>query len=293
MDGDGKTGWVKLFHPRGVQVTLPVAAERQDYGALLANVGAMLDAGWLVAAPGLEAGEHKVEIGYVVRRTKDNDDRTVTPIVDLYPADESMKFSLLSVYLNRPEDVAAFEHAAGVRLDAIPVYIGDNKIERGKKRETDRLVTKVPRPLGVVWAANPKHNEAEADAARLANKMYTVPKRKFIRWADQKPAATQQPVTDTAPAPAPEQKPANSTASNNPPPATGAELHSRLKSFDGKHAGELWPTGHLLAHVVAAGVKAGYGADIAKWQGPAVKFGMDTAIDYYTAATRAQAAPAR
>jgi hypothetical protein len=152
MNGDDKaTGSVRLFHPRGPACYLPLTATAADYRDMLNAVGAALDAGWLATAPGLEAGEHKEDVGFVVLRSKDNDDGTTTPIVDLYPADDQLKFSLLSVYLNRPADEAAFEHAAGVKLDALPPYVGAGKLERGASKQTDRFIVKVLRPFGVVW----------------------------------------------------------------------------------------------------------------------------------------------
>ncbi|TXI12373.1 MAG: hypothetical protein E6Q76_01095 [Rhizobium sp.] len=194
-------GRVKLFHPSGVLVELPVPVwgeEAPDYGRALRAVSAALAAGWLGCAPGLEAGEQREEAGYVVRRSKDNADNTVTPIVDLYPANDATKFAFLSVYLNTDADVSAFQAASGLRLSDLPMYVGDNKIERGKKRELDKLVTKAPRPFAVVLTANPKYDEKEAEAARAAGKMYAVPKRKFVRWADAKPPAGAQPDRPSA-----------------------------------------------------------------------------------------------
>ena len=184
-----QTGWVRLYHSSGALVTLPVPCDVRNldcYAAAFAAVSDAVAAGFTVAAPGLEDGEYREQIGYVVRRSKDNErDNTVTPVLDLYPASDAARFACLTVYLNRPEDVAAFEAASGMRLDSLPVYIGDNKIERGKKKDTDRLVVRAPRPFGVVMIANPKYSESEAAAAKSANKMYTVPKRRFVRWEAQ------------------------------------------------------------------------------------------------------------
>lgn len=189
---DPPTGWVKLHHSSGALVTLPVMVAPLDYAAMFANVTRAVEAGFLVREPGLEAGEMKEEVGFVVRRSKDNDRGGVTPVIDLYPANDRATFAILTIYLNTPEEVAAFEAGTGAKLDRIPKYIGDNKIERGKKRELDELVYKLPRPVGVVYGKNPKYDETEAAAvaARGKGEIYGVPKRKFLRWADTKPAAT-------------------------------------------------------------------------------------------------------
>ncbi len=191
------TGWVKLYHASGALVTLPVTATVQDYAAFYANVTAAVAAGFLVREPGLEAGEMKEEVGFVVRRSKDNDRGGVTPVIDLYPANERATFAILTIYLNTPEEVQAFERATGAKLDRIPKYIGDNKIERGKKRELDELVYKLPHAVGVIYQKNPKYDEAEAAAARGKGEIYGISKRKFLRWAvDTKVAAGHDATTE-------------------------------------------------------------------------------------------------
>ena len=72
MDALEPTGWVKMYHPYGPQVTLPVpllarltAAQAAD---MLASVSAYMDAGFLVNAPGLEDGELVEEFSAVARR---------------------------------------------------------------------------------------------------------------------------------------------------------------------------------------------------------------------------------
>ena len=196
-------GDVWLYHPRGVKVRLPVPAGYdtaeavvQDAAAPLAAVDRYLDAGWLIDAPGLEAGEHKEEVGYVLRRSKDNQDGSETPIIDLYSSNDQLTWKVLSVYLNTDDDVAAFERAAGVRLQDIPLFSGTAAPERGASKQSDKFITRT-RPFGVVWGANPKYDEAAAQQAAAANKRYTVPKKKFVRWADQPagavPAGGQQP----------------------------------------------------------------------------------------------------
>ena len=195
-------GDVWLYHPRGPKVRLPVPAGAHEGAEFacspalaLAAVDDYLAAGWLLDAPGLEAGEHKEEVGYVLRRSKDNQDGSETPIIDLYSANDQLTWKVLSVYLNTDDDVAAFERAAGVRLTDIPLFSGTAAPERGASKQSDKFITRT-RPFGVVWGANPKYDEAAAQQAAAANKRYTVPKKKFVRWADQpagvSPAAGQQ-----------------------------------------------------------------------------------------------------
>lgn len=58
-------------------------------------------------------------------------------------------------------------------------------------------MTRAPAPFGVVLMQNPKYDEQAAEAARAGGKMYTVPKRKFVRWADAPAAAP--PAADGRP----------------------------------------------------------------------------------------------
>jgi Rad52/22 family double-strand break repair protein len=58
-------------------------------------------------------------------------------------------------------------------------------------------------------------------------------------------------------------------------PATGTELHRRLRDADSELAAKgLCRIGELLAHVTQAGVKAGFGADLTRWDGPAIELAV-------------------
>lgn len=184
-----ENGWIKLFHRSGALVTIPVTEKPLDYAAMAANVDAMIAAGFAVQAAGLEAGEEKEMVGHVIRGQHDSG-RDITDFVLLYSTDDGKKFSFLKCFLNTDEDVAAFEAASGMKLNAIPVYVGQDKPERGKNRVVDQqFMRSPPKPFGVVFGDNPKWKQSEADAAAAEKKMYTKPKRVFIRWADLPTAA--------------------------------------------------------------------------------------------------------
>ncbi|MGD0610284.1 MAG: hypothetical protein ABSB41_02125 [Anaerolineales bacterium] len=174
-------GWVKLFHPSSAQVTIPLRLDKPilmtEAQVLMASVTSLLQAGFSVDAPGLEEGKHTEEIGFVVRRSKANADGTETPVVDLYPAHGN--FRLLGKYLNNEADIQAFEATCGLALKALPLYEGDNSIERGKNPKLDKYVAVLIRPVKVVWKLNPRY-EGEEDKRN--------PKRLFVRW-DSLPAA--------------------------------------------------------------------------------------------------------
>jgi hypothetical protein len=173
-------GWVKLYHPSGVLVTLPVPDGSFDYQGAFANVGQAVAAGFLVDAPGLEAGEMKDQATWVVRKDVENkNDGTISASIALYRDGE--RYSFLTVYLDTPEEISAFQYASGLKLNQLPKYVGSGKLEKGKDRQTDQLFTKAPKAFGVVMRANPKHDPNETDATKKK------PARLFVRWEAQMP----------------------------------------------------------------------------------------------------------
>ena len=181
--------WTKLFHPRGPQVTIALGA---DIKTLLADIDFLLSQGFLVDAPGVEPGQDIEEVAYVVRGEHESEGQT-TPFVLLYSGHDQMKWSFLKVYFNDNKQIADFESASGMKLMSVPQYIGQDKPERGKSKAIDKFIVPAPRPFKVVLKQNPKWKQEDADAAKAKNAMYSVPKRIFIRWADQ-PAATDKPA---------------------------------------------------------------------------------------------------
>jgi hypothetical protein len=76
-------------------------------------------------------------------------------------------------------------------------------------------------------------------------------------------------------APAPKPAPKGAKA-NNALPADGAELLRRLQDYDAKLAEQgLCGKGDLLQHVTQAGVRAGFGADLTAWVGPAIQLAVE------------------
>ncbi len=196
-------GWVKLYTPSGAFVTLPVTAERLDYAAMLANVEAMIGAGFAVLAPGLVEGEQKDTVGWCCRRAKTNRDGNDAAIIDLYPDNDATKYKMLIVYLDTPEDVRAFEYASGLELEHMPLWEGSQPLERGQAR-TDKYIIRAPHPFEVVMGPHPKYDAAADAAAKAAGKTYTIPKKKFVRWGKERPGAaasgTPAPSRDLTPA---------------------------------------------------------------------------------------------
>ncbi len=174
------TGWVKLYTPQGVQVTVPldlnIEVTSDQAATLLQSVTSLLGAGFSVYAPGLDEGEQYEQIGFVVRKEKDNPGENPTPVIDLYPVNGN--FRLLHIYLNTEADIDKFEAVTGLGLSELPLWEGDNAIERGKSAKTDKYVVALKSPAKLVWKNNPKHDPNETDITKKK------PKRLFVRWAD-------------------------------------------------------------------------------------------------------------
>ncbi len=215
-------GWIKLFHPAGggVQVTLPVPPApftQTQAQAMFTNVGTLIAAGFMVNLPGLEEGEKREAVTHIVRRRKAEDGGGSVPVMDIYAGGN---FRVLSVYLDndKPELVSEFVDLLGP-LARFKVYPSNAPLERGKDAETDReyVVPVSDRGVQIVYKANPKYDEAEADRLKAENKAYKVPKRIFVRFEKDAAAAI---ATVPVPAVVPATTPANNPA---PAPAAGSE----------------------------------------------------------------------
>ncbi len=193
-----RTGYTKLYHPRGPLVSLPVVGDTP--AAMFAYVTAMLDAGFVVAAPGLEVGEEREMVSGILRSMFEREGE-VTDTLLLYAADEGMKYSFLKLYLNDEADVKAFESACGFKLDMLPVYEGKDKPERDGGKIAQKYIAKLPKPAPVIFKQNPKWIKEEAEAAAAKGALYQKPKRLFIRWADAVSTPSHETVAKVEPPP--------------------------------------------------------------------------------------------
>jgi len=154
------TGWTKLFHPAGAQVSLPVPLEplsAEQARAMFNSVAALIDAGFTVTAPGLEDGELAEEVNAVsLRNAKDN-----TPIVDFYSANTKLLKKFMHLYLNNEQDVADFEAATGLHLAGLTVYDGTLAIARDDNK-AGKYIAPLSHPIKLVWKLSPKWEEWKA-----------------------------------------------------------------------------------------------------------------------------------
>jgi hypothetical protein len=134
---------------------------------------------------------------------------------------------------------------------------------------------------------------------------YDPQKRQFTRPPTLPPEALPKPkkaartavygLTESAPAPA--AKPATAEAARPAPargvpslPANGAELQRRLNDYDARLSKQgVCRPGELVKHITEAGARAGFGADLAAWSGPAIQLAVEETRAFETRA-RQQAA---
>jgi hypothetical protein len=183
------TGWTRLYHASGAQVTLPITYGVA--GIMYAQVDAYITAGFQVNAPGLEEGEQKQEVVSVSRRESSDG----TPIVAFYLAHPKTVKKFLHAYLNKPEDIAAFEAATGLKLDSIPNWPGERDIDKDN-RQAGEYIVQLPRPIHLVWEVNPKWQTWSAEGGKSTGAIEPH-KRILVRYD-----ATTKPVTaplNTAP----------------------------------------------------------------------------------------------
>ncbi len=186
-------GSMTLYHPRGPQARLWIPCDPQ---AAFAHVTACLEAGWLTAPAGCEPGENKDLVGWVCRCVSND-----SPCLLLYPNNDQLTYSFVRVYLNNEEDIHAFEHASGMKLDQLPEYVGEGKPQRGKSKATDNFIVRAKTPFQAVVRDHPKYNEDDRKAAIAAGKTYTVPKSQFVRWGSEAPAGAAPAAEKQASAP--------------------------------------------------------------------------------------------
>lgn len=134
---------VKAFSPEGFEITL--SADVRSMGEALQFTANAAQAGF---TPVPEVGKRKSEIiTVVIRREKVNDDGSVTPVVDLYPAwgvRNYGQYRFSFVYLNSEAQIREFEDRAWVKLDDMPLFDNQQPYKRHPKRKASMEVVCKP-----------------------------------------------------------------------------------------------------------------------------------------------------
>jgi hypothetical protein len=103
---------------------------------------------------------------------------------------------------------------------------------------------------------------------------YDPRKKQFAQTPTLPPSALPKPKKPAAPVRLQSEPAKNGTTM----PANGVELQRRVHDYDARLAKQdVCQAGELVKHIVQAGVKAGYEADLATWSGPAIALAVEEA----------------
>lgn len=169
MADNVNTLWITGYAPTGHRINLTLAVNpdnlKSDIDRLMKLV---CEAGIQAREQGIEVGEDTVTVCAAIKREQLRDGVT-TPILDLYTERGNYR-EKPTVYLNTPEEIAAFEGLSGIRVKDMPTFEGDNSLERDNPKFS-RFVRQFKQPVTYVRRANPAHQKDS-----------TKPQFKFVRW---------------------------------------------------------------------------------------------------------------
>jgi hypothetical protein len=139
--------------------------------------------------------------------------------------------------------------------------------------------------LPAQWVDYDSHKRQFARTPTLPPFALPRPKKavRVVEVTDTRKEKAKPPIllTSETPPPAPAANgPSKPAAGKNGPnmPANGAELQRRVYDYDARLAQQgVCQPGELVKHIVQAGVKAGYEADLATWSGPAISLAVEEA----------------
>lgn len=210
MNADNNYGLVKLIHPNGASVTIPLPVDGSIIGnevahALLASVTNLVDAGFMVSEAD-RVGADEMEVNFVVHGQVNNEGRITERIWFYAPWGDANNGAQLTHYLNVPEDLAAFEAASELRVADLPLVDGraSPAANTGVFRQNARAVTmKVLRrkeedkgsPVGYKWALVKYLGSAPQGSPAPSAPTNT----QRAQPTQQPPSAPQQPPSDLKP----------------------------------------------------------------------------------------------
>lgn len=176
------------YSPEGFKMIF--AHEFRTFREALDFTASAVKSGVTPAAPDLDAYKEET-ITTVIRREKINDDGSVTPVIDMYPAwkGDYGQFRFVGVYLNTQADKETFEMNAGLSVDAIPLYDSQAPLQR-KQGRTARSET----PCRPFVARKRVTGEKEIDGE--TQKVW-----KFVGYGAAATPATSPAATDPTPSP--------------------------------------------------------------------------------------------
>ncbi len=187
-----------LYHPNGAKVSIPIdlaegiSPERATN--LMTSVDALITAGFTVNMPGsgLADGEMMDEFVSVSRRTGNDG----TPIVAFYKAHPKLVKKALHEYMDRPEQIAEFEAATGLKIANLPEWEGDKDITKDHPKAS-KYIVKLANPVKVVYRMSERWTEWN-EGGQQGQQPQKYDLLRYIANGSAAPAGTsisQQPMT--------------------------------------------------------------------------------------------------
>lgn len=167
-------GW--LASGRVVEIVIPSHGDAQrDISDIFAIDRMLSDAGISPRETEPEAGEKSEQVDYIVRSSSENK-RGESIVLYLYTERFTKRF--LKVYINNPEEKAAFEQLSGLTLASVPYYSSeDQPFDRNEApNKAKQFLVKLPRTVRAYFKPNPQYNPDEPDIKKRK------PKNLFTHW---------------------------------------------------------------------------------------------------------------
>lgn len=211
-DSEGK---VRLFHQNGSEVLLPIPT---GYAQASEKINEYVKQGWLVRQPD---PQYEQIIGYVAKRARiDERSGEEVPILDLYGAHDGMSKRFIVRYINTDQQHLEFTAATGLTLDDIPMWEGEQPLERGKGN-AHKYIVKLNQPVKIIYKNNPKYPKDKADSEKTQDEK-KIPARLFVAWGE--PVEFEGWVSENRPN-APKNEEKKSTPTTKKPSAGSANGH--------------------------------------------------------------------
>lgn len=148
------TVWIQLYTPGGAKLGVTIGFADGKFTETLPPV-ALIDAmiaegGYLLDAPGVEPGEDVESILYVCRKDHtDTKTGAIVPHIALYSENDNLQMRWLGIYLDTPDDVAAFELATGLQVDKLPIWNSDMHPKQRNDPKYRSVIVKLPKSIRV------------------------------------------------------------------------------------------------------------------------------------------------
>lgn len=165
--GQQHTASVTAYRADGWKVYFSFVLDNADpVGSANTQIAALAAGGYTPNAPGMKPGEHRENVGAVVRYNKKNKDGSVSPRIFFYSTEAALVHKMVDTYLDTPEQRAEFERVSGLSVAFdLPVWTAKAAPQRDDAEESGVLAA-VKRPFAVVFIDNPDYVQGSMETTK-------------------------------------------------------------------------------------------------------------------------------